>query len=118
MAADLVWDHDPARTEKSAIDLAAKIAPDLDTIWGDSEVAWVDVVHPVPLILSGTEGHAHVDNGNLYFTGPHVEGADGKESWTDLPKAWPHAFELFYDAVAAEKVVHLVRPFEAAARPT
>ena len=63
---------------------------------------WVDVANPVRLLISGTEGHALVVNDTLYFKSKHVEGADGQQPWTDLPSAWPHAFELFLDAVAGE----------------
>lgn len=76
---------------------------------------WVDVQHPVSLILSGTEGHALVANRQLYFKSEHVEGADGETPWLDLPEAWPHAFELFFDAVQGQDVA-LVSPQEAAAR--
>lgn len=78
---------------------------------------WVDVAHPVGVILSGTEGHAYVVNRDtLYFKSEHVDGADGESPWTDLPEAWPHAFELFFDAVNGKDGVSLVRPQEAAAR--
>ena len=78
---------------------------------------WVDVAHPVGLILSGTEGHAHVANrSDLYFKSEHVDGADGESPWTDLPEAWPHAFELFFDAILGKPGVSLVTPQEAADR--
>jgi predicted dehydrogenase len=78
---------------------------------------WVDVAHPVGLILSGTEGHAYVANRDqLYFKSQHVEGADGETPWTALPEAWPHAFELFFDAVNGKPGVSLVSPQEAAVR--
>jgi len=32
-----------------------------------------------------------------------VAGADGREPWTDLPASWPHAFELFLDAVVGAR---------------
>lgn len=83
---------------------------------GTLAAGWVDVAHPVNLIVSGTEGHAHVNNDQLYFKSSHVEGADGKEPWIDLPDAWPHAFELFLDAVGGKANVPLVGPHEAAAR--
>ena len=82
---------------------------------GSLAAGWVDVAQPVPVLVSGTEGHAHVDNGQLYFKSSHVEGADGAEPWTDLPAAWPHAFELFLDAVGG-KDVPLVGAHEAAKR--
>ncbi len=77
---------------------------------------WVDVAHPVGLIISGTEGHAHVNSRDFYFKSEHVDGADGESPWTDLPEAWPHAFELFFDAIMGKEGVSLVTPQEAAAR--
>ncbi len=76
---------------------------------------WVDVQNPVQLIISGTEGHAHVNNGQLFITSKNIPGADGKSPWTDLPEIEPHAFDLFLDAVAGKKV-KLVSPREAALR--
>jgi predicted dehydrogenase len=75
---------------------------------------WVDVAHPVGIIVSGTEGHAHVADGKFYFKSQHVDGADGSE-WTNLPPAQPHAFELFLDAVGGKDVT-LVGAREAAMR--
>ncbi len=83
---------------------------------GTLAAGWVDVADPSKLLISGTEGHAHVVNGQLFFKSNHVEGADGEQPWTDLPDAWPHAFELFLDAVAGKQDVPLVKPQEAAAR--
>ncbi len=77
---------------------------------------WVDVQHPVNVIVSGTEGHAYVCNNELFFKSSHVDGADGETPWTDLPAAWPHAFELFLDALIGKTDVPLVSPREAAAR--
>ncbi len=83
---------------------------------GSLAAAWVDVAHPVPLIISGTEGHAHVVDGQLYFQSQHLPNADGKTPWTDLPDAWPHAFELFLDALLGKEGVSLVGAREAAQR--
>ena len=77
---------------------------------------WVDVADPVTVQIAGTEGHATVVNGDLYFKSSHVEGADGKMAWTNLPAAWPHAFELFLDAVVGKTAVPLVTADEAAQR--
>ncbi len=77
---------------------------------------WVDVAHPINVIVSGTEGHAYACNNQLYFKSSHVAGADGETPWTDLPEAWPHAFELFLDALVGQPDVPLVSPREAAAR--
>jgi len=83
---------------------------------GTLAAGWVDVAHPVGLIISGTEGHAHVAGGKLFFQSNKVEGADGSSSWEKLPPAWPHAFELFLDAVAGRKDAPLVTAREAAVR--
>ncbi|HAJ34735.1 MAG TPA: gfo/Idh/MocA family oxidoreductase [Chloroflexi bacterium] len=85
---------------------------------GTLAAGWVDVQNPVTMLVSGTEGHAYVCEGQLYFKSSHVEGADGKTPWLDLPAAWPHAFELFLDAVNGGPTEHLVTPREAAARST
>ena len=83
---------------------------------GSLAAGWVDVAHPINLIVSGTEGHAYAANGQLYFQSQHAPGAEGKEPWTDLPAAWPHAFELFLEAVVGKGDVPLVGAREAAAR--
>lgn len=83
---------------------------------GTLAAGWVDVANPVTLLISGTDGHAHVDSDRLYFKSSHVKGANGKRAWTKLPAAWPHAFDLFLDAIAGKPNVPLVAPREAAAR--
>lgn len=83
---------------------------------GSLAAGWVDIAHPVNIIISGTEGHGYVENGKLYFKSERVEGADGTEPWTGLPEALPHAFELFFDAVNGGENVPLVTPQEAASR--
>ncbi|MCB0131811.1 MAG: gfo/Idh/MocA family oxidoreductase, partial [Caldilineaceae bacterium] len=83
---------------------------------GSLAAGWVDVANPVTLELSGTEGHAYVCNGQLFFKSEHVGGADGLTPWTDLPDAWPHAFELFLDAISGKEHPPLVTVEEAAAR--
>jgi predicted dehydrogenase len=82
---------------------------------GTLAAAWDDVANPVSLIISGTEGHAAVINGELFFMCKNVEGADGKSPWTKLPPAKPHAFELFLDAIVGE-AVQLIGAREAAYR--
>jgi hypothetical protein len=75
----------------------------------------VDLANPVSLLISGTEGHAYVVKGQLYFQSEHVPGADGQEPWTDLPADLPHAFDLYLDALEG-KDVPLVGVREAALR--
>ena len=82
---------------------------------GSLAAGWVDVAHPISVIVSGTQGHAYVANGKLFFQSEHVAGADGKEPWEKLPEAWPHAFELYLDALNG-KSVPLVDVEEAAVR--
>lgn len=77
---------------------------------------WVDVANSVTALVSGTEGHIHVVDKEVFFKSEHVAGADGKSPWSDLPTAWPHAFELFLDAIGGKENVHLVSPHEAAVR--
>jgi predicted dehydrogenase len=82
---------------------------------GSLAAGWVDVAHPISAIVSGTQGHAYIANGKLFFQSEHVSGADGKEPWEKLPEAWPHAFELYLDALNG-KNVPLVDVEEAAVR--
>jgi predicted dehydrogenase len=83
---------------------------------GSIAAGWVDVAHPVNLIISGTEGHAYVASGQVYFRSEKVDGAAGEKPWADLPEAWPHAFELFLDALGGKPDVPLVSASEAALR--
>jgi len=78
--------------------------------------SWVDTGNPVSLQLAGTEGWALVRDGKLFIQTSNLPGADGKEPWTDLPTALPHAFELFLDAVVGKSGVELVGAREAAVR--
>lgn len=81
---------------------------------GSLAAGWVDVAHPISCIISGTEGHAYVSNGQLFFQSSKVDGADGKTPWTALPTALPHAFDLFLDAVVGIPNQPLVSASEAA----
>jgi predicted dehydrogenase len=83
---------------------------------GTLAAGWVDVADPITALISGTEGHAYVRGGEVFFKSAHVAGATGEQPWTDLPAAWPHAFELFLDAVVGKEHQPLVTAAEAAAR--
>jgi predicted dehydrogenase len=83
---------------------------------GSLAAGWVDVAQPVSLVVSGTLGHACVFHNQLYFQSELVPGADGKTAWTDLPAPWPHAFELFLDALVGRQDVPLVSARQAAYR--
>ena len=83
---------------------------------GTLAAGWVDVADPITFEISGTEGHAYVrDRSEVFIKSSHLEGADGKSAWTDLPEAWPHAFDLFLDAINGADVP-LVDAHEAAYR--
>ncbi len=82
---------------------------------GTLAAAWDDVADPVTLQICGTEGHAVIIRGDLYFKSSHVDGADGKTPWTDLPPAKPASLDAFLDAIEGKEAA-LVTVREAAAR--
>ena len=83
---------------------------------GTLAAGWVDVDDPVQLLISGTEGHAVITNGKLYYKAKKVPGADGKSPFTRLPEASPLPLHQFIEAVGGKKDEPLVTPREAAAR--
>lgn len=83
---------------------------------GTLAAGWVDVMDPVTLQISGTEGHAVIVNGQLYFKSSKVAGADGRKPWTTLPSAPPAPMHQFINAVAGKPDQPLVTPREAAVR--
>ena len=62
--------------------------------------AWDDVANPVQFLISGTEAHASIINDQVWMACPKFQ-LDGKSPLTpdQLPKGYPHAFELFLDAI-------------------
>jgi predicted dehydrogenase len=85
-------------------------------ITGTLAAGWVDVSNPVSLLISGTEGHAYIDQGMLFLVSKNVEGADGRRPWTRLPDKLPEPMDQFVDAVAGKPVTTLLKPREAATR--
>ncbi len=83
---------------------------------GTLAAGWDDLADPMTLLVSGTEGFAAVINGELFFKSDHVEGADGKTPWTDLPPAKPASLGAFLDAVGGGPTDALVTVREAAYR--
>ncbi len=83
---------------------------------GTLAAGWVDIDDPVQLLISGTEGHAMIEGNHLYYKSKKVEGADGKEPYTNLPKAPRAPMHQFFDAVAGIPGMSLVAPREAALR--
>lgn len=60
---------------------------------------WASYANPVEFEVSGTEGHAWKIAGQLFFNSKHVEGADGKQPWTELPAPLPDPLSVFLDAI-------------------
>jgi predicted dehydrogenase len=85
-------------------------------IIGTLAAGWVDIEDPVQLLISGTEAHAVIVNGQLYYKNAKVDGADGKTPFTKLPSTPPLPMHQFVEAVAGARNQPLVTPREAAAR--
>jgi predicted dehydrogenase len=85
-------------------------------VFGTLAAGWVDIENPVELLISGTEGHAVIVNGQLFYRSAKRSGSDAKKAWTDLPPAPKVPMQQFLDAVAGSKDEPLVTPSEAAAR--
>ncbi|MEW6161294.1 MAG: Gfo/Idh/MocA family oxidoreductase [Verrucomicrobiota bacterium] len=77
---------------------------------------WVDVADPVQLEISGTQAHAVIVNGQLFYKNKNVAGADGKTAFTALPAAPRAPLHQFVDAIAGQSNQPLVSASEAAAR--
>ena len=82
---------------------------------GTLAASWDDVANPVSFLISGTEGHAAIINDAVYFKSRHVEGADGKSAWAQLPASRPAGFAAFLDAITGKDAA-LVGVREAAYR--
>lgn len=82
---------------------------------GTLTAGWVDVANPVTLMVAGTDAHAAIVNGQLFFKCDKVKGADGKAPWTQLPEKPVLPMHQFVDAIAGSKQP-LVTPGEAADR--
>jgi predicted dehydrogenase len=85
-------------------------------VTGTLGAGWVDVADPVSLLISGTEGHAAVINGEVFIVSKSLKGADGKSPWKELPTEQPAPLNQFLDAVQGKPGQHLVPVREAAAR--
>lgn len=83
---------------------------------GTLAAGWDDVANPVTLLISGTEAHAAVVQGKLYFKCEKL-GLKGEEPHTDLPQAVPSGLDSWLAAVAGDTTAKLVTIQEAAYRP-
>lgn len=83
---------------------------------GTLTAGWLDMANPMTLMISGTEGFAHITDGKLYFRSNRVPNAKGDQPWTQLPPAPRAPLHQFVDAVGGKPGQPLVTPAEAAAR--
>jgi predicted dehydrogenase len=82
---------------------------------GTLAAGWVDVANPITALVSGTEGHAIVRDGEVFIKSKQL-GTDGKTPYTQLPAAQSAGFDLFLDALSGSTPAPLVTAQEAAAR--
>lgn len=83
---------------------------------GTLAAGWVDIEDPVQLLISGTEGHAMILNGQLFYRSQKIADSDSRKPWTSLPPSPPPPLEQFLNAVGGAKNEPLVKPGEAVAR--
>jgi predicted dehydrogenase len=83
---------------------------------GTLAAAWDDVTNPLSLLVSGTEAHAAVIGGKLFFKCEKL-GIKDDQPYTELPAAVPAGFECWLDAVSGDKHARVVPVREAAYRP-
>lgn len=84
---------------------------------GSLAAGWDDVSNPVPLEISGTEGHAIILGNTLYFKSKKVPGSDDHKPWTKLPKPLTIPLDRFLDTLEGKKdVAPFVTADEAAYR--
>ena len=83
---------------------------------GTLAAGWVDIADPVQLLISGTEAHAMVLNGQLYYQRRKAGESDARKPWTDLPPAPAPPLIQFLKTVGGAKDEPLVKPAEAAER--
>ena len=77
---------------------------------------WVDVENQVTTQISGTEGHAMIYRGQLFFKSAKVEGADGMRAWKKLPESLPSPLDQFLETVGGKAGPGAIPAREAAAR--
>ena len=85
---------------------------------GTLAAGWVDIEDPVQMLISGTEGHAVIYNGQLFYRSERVAESDSHKPVINLPPALKVPMQQFLDAVAGSQGEPLVKPREAAARVT
>jgi predicted dehydrogenase len=88
-----------------------------DGTLGSIAASWIDRHAPFSVDISGSGGHAHLEDGVFHYQGDRLDGTgSGEHPWTALPEPLPHSFELFLDALAGARDVPSVTVREAANR--
>lgn len=72
---------------------------------GTLAAGWDDVSNPVTMEICGTEGHATIMNGKLYFKSSKSPGSDDHRAWTQLPKGTAIPLDRFLDELEGKKDV-------------
>lgn len=72
---------------------------------GSLAAGWDDVSNPVTLEICGTEGHATIMNGKLYFKSSKFKGSDDGKAWTRLPKGTTIPLDRFLDTLEGKRDV-------------
>lgn len=84
---------------------------------GTLAAGWDDVSNPVTIEICGTEGHATIMNGKLYFKSSKVPHSDDRKPWTELPKPLTIPLDRFLDILEGNKdVAPIITADEAAYR--
>lgn len=83
---------------------------------GTLAAAWDDVANPAELLVSGTEGHVAMLQGQVFVKGAKLEGTDGKEPWRELGDNVPAGLDSWLNAVCGDPSAELVTAREAAYR--
>ena len=83
---------------------------------GTIAAAWDDVANPVSLLISGTEAHAAVIGGKLYFKCDKL-GIKDDQPYTNLPQNIPAGLDSWFNAINGDSSAKLVSAAEAAYRP-
>lgn len=83
---------------------------------GTLAAGWDDVSNPVSLLISGTEAHAAVIHGKLYFKCEKL-GIKDDQPYEQVPASIPAGLDAWLNAIAGDAGAKLVAVREAAYRP-
>ncbi len=83
-------------------------------VMGSVTAGWVDVADPVYLQIAGTEGHATIVRGELYFQTAQDEQYDGKAAINLEEEALAHPYNIFLEHINGNTKNPLITAREAA----